>query len=483
MTVPAPPGPDGEQVRVRMYRPGGIGDCFLLSFPGDHHVLIDCGVILHTKGGKPRLRRIAEDIRQATAGSLDVLVASHEHWDHLSGFTAASGIFDHLDIGAVWLAWTEDPTNDVARRLRDQRRRTARALQAALGMLKRRGAATAAVSRVLEFLGAAAHRSSTAQMMEYVRQLVETPHYCHPSEPPLRIPGVDGLRVFVLGPPEDEALLTRSNPSGVDSEVYGRRLDLNEASAFLVASLAASERESVAGTGDTPLLSELERDLAQRCCPFSTSYRMDDQEARELRRAAQDNGAGEGHAGDPTWERGIGADWLMSAETLALQLDSDTNNTSLALAFELETSGRVLLFPGDAQVGNWQSWHDRSWFGDNGETTTGTDLLRRTVVYKVGHHGSYNATLRELGLELMQSPELTALLPVDEGQAERKHWEMPCPPLLHRLEEKAEGRVLRTDTGLPARPPGIAASDWTSFLGRTAEDRRDHLWLDYFVPI
>jgi hypothetical protein len=45
------------------------------------------------------------------------------------------------------------------------------------------------------------------------------------------------------------------------------------------------------------------------------------------------------------------------AGRLALQLDSDTNNTSLVLAFELGKSGRVLLFPGDAQVGNWLSWH------------------------------------------------------------------------------------------------------------------------------
>ena len=55
------------------------------------------------------------------------------------------------------------------------------------------------------------------------------------------------------------------------------------------------------------------------------------------------------------WRR-IDGDWAAGAAAFALQLDSDTNNTSLALAFELP-GGRVLLFPGDAQVGNWESWH------------------------------------------------------------------------------------------------------------------------------
>jgi hypothetical protein len=57
------------------------------------------------------------------------------------------------------------------------------------------------------------------------------------------------------------------------------------------------------------------------------------------------------------------------------------------LAFELGKGGKVLLFAADAQRGNWISWKD----GD--QTITATDLLDRTVVYKVGHHGSHNATL------------------------------------------------------------------------------------------
>ncbi len=103
--------------------------------------------------------------------------------------------------------------------------------------------------------------------------------------------------------------------------------------------------------------------------------------------------------------RQIESDWLGAAGTLALQLDSDTNNTSLALAIELSPGGKVLLFPGDAQVGNWLSWHALHWTreGEPERSVDAADLLRRTAFYKVGHHASHNATLREKGLELMDA--------------------------------------------------------------------------------
>ncbi len=42
------------------------------------------------------------------------------------------------------------------------------------------------------------------------------------------------------------------------------------------------------------------------------------------------------------------------------------------------------------------------------------------MLYKVGHHGSHNATLRAKGLELMQSSALIALIPVDHNEAVKK---------------------------------------------------------------
>ena len=141
---------------------------------------------------------------------------------------------------------------------------------------------------------------------------------------------------------------------------------------------------------------------------------------------------------------------------LALRLEIGTNNTSLALAIELSPSGNVLLFPGDAQVGNWLSWAELAWpkeaKPEDAAATTAERLLARTVLYKVGHHASHNATLRDKGLELMTSPHLAAMIPVDERVArEKKKWEMPFGPLLRRLEEKTKGRVIRADRHPRAR--------------------------------
>ena len=89
---------------------------------------------------------------------------------------------------------------------------------------------------------------------------------------------------------------------------------------------------------------------------------------------------------------GIDRDWLRAAEQLALKLDSDTNNTSLVLAFVIGEGEdrRVMLFPGDAQVGNWESWQQYIWpkGSKRGEPASVdiTELLAATVLYKVGHH-------------------------------------------------------------------------------------------------
>ena len=144
----------------------------------------------------------------------------------------------------------------------------------------------------------------------------------------------------------------------------------------------------------------------------------------------------------------------------------------------------MLLFPGDAQVGNWTSWSGREWRVKDGadtRTVTTADLLARTVLYKVGHHGSHNATLRELGLELMTSRELTAMLPVDRTTAKKMDWNMPFPTLFRRLQEKTAGRILDLEKGVPPAPPeGTSDREWARFLDRT-EVQLD--WVDYRVEL
>jgi hypothetical protein len=466
-----------SSVRVRMYRQG-LGDCFLLTFPGrerESNVLIDFGVLLGTTDAKPTMRNIAQQIVEATRGRLDVLVATHEHWDHVSGFMQAEDLLsrDKLEVGKVWLAWTEKPGDPLAMELDRRRARALKRLVAARQGLM--GVADPGARRtverldgLLEFFGgfSAAGRRTTRNALEWVRNRTapDPPEYLEPGMDCFPVPGTEQVRVYVLGPPRDPRRLKKSDPSKKASEVY---------------ELAG---EADADFGFFAAVDSLDGGSAPEGQPFEEWFRVDEVEAKG-REFFQEH---YGFEGDD-WRR-IEHDWLGLAGSLALQLDSDTNNTSLALAFELGKpgKGRVLLFPGDAQVGNWLSWHEGLEWKIDGDgrakPVTARDLLSRTVLYKVGHHGSHNATLREQGLELMTSDELAVMLPVNRKMARQKDWAMPFEPLFTRLQEMSKGRVLDLENGLAKEKPStLSESDWARFLNDQTRVTDD--WIDLFVEI
>jgi hypothetical protein len=437
-----------------MYRQG-LGDCFLLTCSdGDEtsHLLIDCGVLKGTPDAQQRMQDVAESVRATTGGRLERLVVTHEHWDHLSGFLQAQAIFDAVDVGEVWLAWTEDPDDDLANELRRRKRTRLNGLMAAAKLAE--GKTAERLEALLGFEGdlGAAGSQTTAKALEWVKARDAEVKFMRPGEQLFDLPGLRGIRVYVLGPPHDRRLIKRSDPSKAHPEVYELASSDSSHHGFLAAveALAADEQPG-----------------AQ---PFDRFFHV------ETAQAAEEN---------PLWKRyyeprdewrRIDNDWLGYAGPLALQLDSDTNNTSLVLAFELSEGGDVLLFPGDAQVGNWLSWEAVEW-QVNGSTVRAHDLLERTVLYKVGHHGSHNATLREKGLELMSSGELTAMVPVNRVTAKKMEWLMPFPALLNRLLEKTHGRVIDAERGLDdAAPRDLSEAAWDRFIARTDVQPG---WVDY----
>ena len=143
-------------------------------------------------------------------------------------------------------------------------------------------------------------------------------------------------------------------------------------------------------------------------------------------------------------------------------------------ALAIAASGAVLLFPADAQVGNWLSWQSVT-CGTGADVVTGPELLRRTVFYKVGHHGSHNATLKEHGLEEMTSPDLVAFIPVDHAMAVKKRWgRMPLPELVTALAERTRGRVVRIDEDAPAGLDAVTAGPPGGPFGA--------LWYEWTLP-
>jgi hypothetical protein len=429
------PGTDAQararyRAKVRMYRQG-LGDCFLISLPRSDgsarpfYVMIDCGVILGTPNPVPKMTDVVEHIVKDTGGEIDLLVVTHEHWDHVSGFIQATDSFDKLTVHEVWLGWTENNKDSLTRKLKAQRDAALTSLRVGLSRLQLAGAAhddeATELGGVLEFFGAA-KGASTSDALARVKKMSDNLRYCLPTDDPVQPKGI-ATTFYVLGPPHDEKQLRKINPSQREKETYGLALD------------GLGMFMDGAGTA-------LRMDDRGR--PFDRQYEIPFAHATEMAFFAEQYWQPQGTADN--WRR-IDADWLGGASELALQLDSLTNNTSLALAIELPGDD-VLLFAADAQVGNWLSWQEREWHvGDR--KVTGPDLLERAIFYKVGHHGSHNATLKDKGLELMKNLRV-AMIPVDQAMAKKKRWNhMPLDELVASLDAKAKGVVLRIDKPMP----------------------------------
>lgn len=462
------------RVRVRMYRQG-LGDCFLITLPTDSgkpfYLLIDCGVVLGTPDPSTPMTKVVNDIAEVTEGHIHLLVATHEHWDHVSGFNQVQKLFDNLTIDAVWVAWTEDPKDKLAAKLRRERRTAENALRVAVNHLALSGATQMAqdVNSLVGFFGAKA--GSTEDALNYIKQRAgDNLRYCVPGEPPIDIPELSEIRFWVLGPPKDEKLIKKSNPG--KNEAYGLDAGPGGSQAFLISALtgdmgitdAVLQDESIDQPFDDMYSIPMAR--AQHVPFFEKLYYGDSQDGSLYDKDTKS----EIH--DQSWRR-IDSTWMDASETMALQLDSATNNTSLVLAIELTATGDILLFPGDAQAGNWLSWQDLKWELED-SVVTGPDLLARTIFYKVGHHGSHNATLKAKGLELMVNDNLVAMIPVDHAMAVKKRWgRMPLPDLVDRIKEKTHGRVLKIDDDVksPAdlaklKPKNVNAQDWRQFADR-----------------
>jgi hypothetical protein len=184
------------------------------------------------------------------------------------------------------------------------------------------------------------------------------------------------------------------------------------------------------------------------------------------------------------WRR-IDYDWLSEMGRVSLHLGNYTNNSSLVLAFELVEKQKVLLFVGDAQIGNWKSWYDVEFKGTD---TTAEDLLKRTVFYKAGHHSSHNATLKD-SLDLMDENELVIMIPVNE-KVSANRFSMLQKGMLTGYNRKCAGRVLRSDTIYhKARAPKSFAHPFakkpTDFSPKIKilkdKTNKDHLYIEYTV--
>jgi hypothetical protein len=407
-------------ITVRMYRQG-FGDCFLITFPrkdgSPYRVMIDCGVIQGQPKGTQAIRDVAQDVAVVSGHHIDLLIATHEHWDHISGFGDALDILRGIDFDEVWLGWTENPHDAQATALVEQHTSGVRAIRLAETRLRLAGDLRTAgqINDFSELLGVVGDKTHTAWLA--IPGLAAKVRYCDPTDGPIEI-GDTGILAYALGPPRDHKLLHTLSLGEGSGEMYG---------------LTAESLEP----NDSVM-------------PFDPIYCIPTERAKAVPFFANRYFGGAVIASNdaPAW-RQIDTAFLEDAAQLALQIDSYTNNTSLVVAFELPTSKKdVMLFPGDAQIGSWLSWKDLKWEVD-GKTVTGPDLLARTHFYKAGHHGSHNATAKESGLEVMTQLKF-AMIPVDHAEAVRKRWtRIPLRAIVDALSEATDQHVIQADEDAP----------------------------------
>ena len=347
------------RARVRMYRVG-FGDATLLTleYPKpdadgrtERHLLFDCGTTRPSAFQKDGLVGVAELIRQHTGGQLDVLVISHRHRDHLSGFgdKKSSPILASLKPKLVLRPWTEDPSlTDAALAVAadEPQRAFAAGLRDAQQMVEvLAGIATVRSAAMRELAAAAQEQLPNRAAVEALDALAAEGRgrYLRAGSRLALASVVPGLRVTVLGPPTLQQAPGVSKQASRDPEYW--MFCLRQAMLALPAAPLA------------PGGAQLGPDVASEVPPGPARWLIERLRSHRTQ----------------------------SMLRLIRALDDALNNTSLILL--LEVGNLRLLFPGDAQIENW-----RYTLGRLAANRSLRDKLTRVDLYKVGHHGSRNAT-------------------------------------------------------------------------------------------
>lgn len=428
-------------VDVRMYGTG-TGDCFVLKFFSNElqkfTMMIDGGT---WKGTKPHLSKYVRDLKKYVKGHVDLLVITHEHKDHVYLFDACSDLFTTgFTVDEIWMAWSEDDQDDKVKEWKDKFGQKKKALAIAsdkislaikdkklTSQLSRGFNGNEVVNRFNNFSSSLndfkeLHFSADStgkykgglKGMEIIKNKIAKGNikYCNPGEIE-SISKLPGVKFHILGPPESIKAIKKEHGKKGSEDTYDHNKVLKRSDSF---SAVITDQSSVMGQS-----------------PFDKIY-IDS--SNKSKKYYQTTGS--------FW-RTIDLDWLISgAGNLALRVNTGINNLSLAMAIEFEDSGRVMLFPGDAEFGSWESWHEIQWNknGKKGKHLT-EDLLNRTVFYKVAHHLSHNGTAKEKGLKMMTSSDLVAMATLD-FEAISSNWKstMPNRGILKDLINKTKGRLI-----------------------------------------
>jgi beta-lactamase superfamily II metal-dependent hydrolase len=331
-----------DKLLIRLFDVG-LGDCIYCRIPQAHkdgrdfHILIDCGTLSSTD----YLSKAIDNLKPLLPlidgkRHVDLLVVTHEHKDHMTGF--GMKLWDGLSFGAIWMSAAMDLDHPEAKRAQTLHGFAASAMQHAVRQKLALGPQLTELAAAL-----ALNANATTTLRDTLPKASKiTPTYVHSksTKKALKLP-LKGATVSVLGPEKD-----------IDYYYLGKAGDpsLRQALGFIDAGLP------------DPAAAVPARDAVP------SPANIDAADFRQLRSR------------------------MLSTALSFADLDGKVcNNTSVVLL--IEWKGKRLLFVGDAE---WDGEY-KAGTKANSSWNVMWNLRKKQLngplaFYKIGHHGSENAT-------------------------------------------------------------------------------------------
>lgn len=358
-----------DKLLVRVFNVG-LGDCIYCRIPKAHesgrdfHILIDCGTLSPTSLLVEAMAQLKPELPKIDGKRfIDLLVVTHEHKDHMTGFGLK--IWDDFRFGAIWMSAAMDPNHPEAKKSLQLHSFASQAMAQAVRLNLALGPQFSELANAL-----ALNKDAMTALRETLpKQSGIKPTYVHADlkDPGRKLP-LTGATISVLGPERDIDYYYLGDP-GDPSLRTGLRSALRLIDAGLPTPDAA-----VPAPGTVP-----------------SPTNIDPGDFRRLRTR------------------------MLSTALAFADLDSKVrNNTSVVLL--IKWKGKRLLFVGDAE---WDDTFDAGGKGNGAWNVMWN--LRRTQLkgplafLKIGHHGSTNATpWKQPGLADDSEPVaiLDAILPI-----------------------------------------------------------------------